>query len=83
MARIAPGDAYFEPRRALVAATVAASGAALRNAEIQLGICDAKAAEGEEDDDGLVDGSRRPRSSRPRRGWRTLWQARRRNEAPQ
>jgi hypothetical protein len=60
LARIAPGDAFFEARRALVAATVAGSGAALRNAESQLGICDPRPAEGddddEEDDDGLVAG---------------------------
>jgi hypothetical protein len=73
VARIAPGDACFEARRALVAATVAGSGAALRNAESQLGICDPKSAAGgddeEEDDDGLVDGHEEATAEQPDPAW--------------
>jgi hypothetical protein len=71
VARIAPGDACFEARRALVAATVAGSGAALRNAESQLGICDPKSAAGEEeeDDDGLVDGHEEAAAEQPAPAW--------------
>jgi hypothetical protein len=55
LAKIAPGDAYFDARRALVAATVAGSGAALRNAESQLGACSRAVAEDDnEEDDGMA-----------------------------
>jgi hypothetical protein len=58
IAQIAPDDAYFEARRALVAATVAGSGAALRNAESQLGArspaVEVSSGADEDEDDGVA-----------------------------
>ena len=61
VSQIAPDAAFFDARRAIVAATVAGSGAALRNAESQLGVgrvaVPAPDEEGadEEEDDGIAD----------------------------